>query len=260
MYVKEQGNKQGEILVFIHGGGISGWMCDKQMEHFNDYYCLVPDLPEHGKSINEGPISIKGCANLIVDLIEKKSNGRKVNIVGHSLGAKIVLELLNTRPEIVHRAVVASALCRDMPLMKFSHKLSIYKLTTAMLKVNWILDFQVKQFEVPDKISADSLKKDFQSMTPSILYRIYDEVYQNLVIPAGLQNMNVPTLVVAGEREPKAMKESVKDLVQSIPKSKGVLLIKGQHTYPWVLYDDFNKIIRAWINNKKVSNKQVIQL
>lgn len=93
-----------------------------------------------------------------------------------------------------------------------------------------------------------------------ILYRVYNEVYQNLVIPVGLQNMHVPTLVVAGEREPKAMKESVKDLIQSIPNSKGVLLKNGQHTFPWVMYDDFNEIIRAWINNKEVSNKQVIQL
>ena len=37
--------------MFIHGGGISGWMWHKQVERFSDYHCIAPDSPEYGKNI-----------------------------------------------------------------------------------------------------------------------------------------------------------------------------------------------------------------
>lgn len=260
IYFKETGNKQGKIIVFIHGGGISGWMWDKQLEYFKDYHCIVPDLPEHGRSIGEGLLSLGSSTSLIAEIIDKKANGSKVNVVGHSLGAKIVIELLSTRPELIDHAVVASGLFRDIPYMKVTHKLSIYKLTVAMLKLDWILNLEVKQFKFPDKTSTENLKKDFKSMTPDMLYRIYDELYQNLTIPTVLKNVKVPTLVVAGQREPKAMRQSVKDITDVLPESKGLLIKGGLHTYPWVKYDDFNQIIGAWITNKSIDNKQIIEL
>ncbi|MBL4930551.1 alpha/beta fold hydrolase [Clostridium paridis] len=260
LYFKESGNKQGEIIIFIHGGGISGWMWEKQLEHFKDYYCIVPDLPEHGKTINSGEISIKNSAKLIVELVEKIAKGKKVNVVGHSLGAKIVIELLNSRPEIIDHAVIASALCRPIPFMKLTHKPVIYKLTVEMLKVNWILNFQVKQFKFPPDINSDYLKKDFQDMTPETLFRIYDEIYKHLNIPRELENIYVPTLVVAGGKEPKAMKQSVTDIINILPNAKGIIIKNGLHTYPWVMFDSFNEIIRAWLNNRSIKNEQFFEL
>lgn len=260
LFFKESGNKQGEIIIFIHGGGISGWMWEKQLEHFTDYYCIVPDLPEHGKTINSGEISIKNSAKLIVELIEKVGKGKKVNVVGHSLGAKIVMELLDSKPEIIDHAVIASALCRPMPFMKAAHKPIIYKLTVEMLKINWILNFQVKQFKFPADINSEYLRKDFQDMTPGMLFRIYDEVYQHLNIPKGLENVHVPTLVVAGGKEPKAMRNSVTDMISILPNSKGVIIKNGLHTYPWVMFETFNEIIRAWLGNNNINNEHIIEL
>lgn len=260
LFFKETGNKQGKIIVFIHGGGISGWMWEKQLEHFKDYHCIVPDLPEHGKTINSGEISIKNSAKLIAELIEKTAKGKKVNIVGHSLGAKIVIELLNSTPEVIDHAVIASALCKPMPLMMLMHKPLIYKLTVKMLKVNWILNFQVKQFKLPTDINYDYLKKDFQDMTPEMMYRIYDEVYQHLDIPKELENIHVPTLVVAGEKESKAMKQSVMDIINILPNAKGVIIKNGLHTYPWVMFESFNEILRAWLDDKNINNEQVSKL
>jgi pimeloyl-ACP methyl ester carboxylesterase len=81
MYYKETGNIKMPTIVFVHGGGVSGWMWRRQLEHFGDYHCLVPDLPEHGNSINEGPLSIEDCANRIADLIESRANSHKAHVV-----------------------------------------------------------------------------------------------------------------------------------------------------------------------------------
>lgn len=35
MFVKEAGDQTGPLLVFIHGGGVSGWMWNQQLDYFN---------------------------------------------------------------------------------------------------------------------------------------------------------------------------------------------------------------------------------
>ncbi len=54
----ECGDTSGPLIVFIHGGGVSGWMWKKQLEYFTNYHCLVPDLPGHGNSVNSTTFNI----------------------------------------------------------------------------------------------------------------------------------------------------------------------------------------------------------
>ncbi|MDR3585536.1 MAG: alpha/beta hydrolase, partial [Desulfosporosinus sp.] len=221
MYFEETGNKSKPSIVFIHGGGISGWMWYKQVEHFSDYHCIVPDLPEHGKSINEGRLSIADCANRIADLIESKANNSKAHVVGHSLGGKVVVELLSRRPDLVDHAVIASALFRPMFLLKLIHRPFVYKLTVAMIRNKNILSLTAKQFKVPESFYIEKLKADFKNLTSDSLYMIYDQLYQYQKIPKDLANANVPTLVVAGAKEPGVMKQSVTDIAETLPDAKG---------------------------------------
>lgn len=260
IYFDEKGNKNASTIVFIHGGGVSGWMWGKQLNYFKDYHCLVPDLPEHGENVDGGYISIKESAKQIAELIEKHGNGGRANVVGHSLGAKITAELLSIRPELVTHAVIASALFRSIPLLKLFHRRYIYKLTTYMLKPRRIASWSVKQFKFPDKTYDDSCIREFQGLTADSLYRIYDELYRNLSIPDGLDKIDVPTLVVAGEKEPNAMRKSAADMVKIIPNAEGILMKKGLHTYPWVMHESFNKIVEAWINDKGIDDEAIIRL
>jgi hypothetical protein len=36
LYFKETGKNNDETIIFLHGGGIAGWMWDKQVESFHD--------------------------------------------------------------------------------------------------------------------------------------------------------------------------------------------------------------------------------
>jgi len=238
------GNKNGPSIVFIHGGGVSGWMWKKQLEYFNDYHCIVPDLPEHGKSSNDGLFSISDCARRIADLIESKAHGKKAHVIGHSLGAKILVELLATRPNVIDHAVVASALFRPMPFMRLTHKPFIYTLTTLVLKLRSIISLYMRAFQFPDATYIENARADFQNLTSDRLYRIYDEVYRHLTLPKGLAEVRVPILVIAGE------KESVLDIVSIMPNAHAVFIKKADHTYPWSKHETFNKLIRDFLDGK----------
>lgn len=248
MYFEERGDRTAPAIVFIHGGGVGGWMWEKQLEYFSAYHCLIPDLPEHGKSVNEGHISIKESACRIAELIEKHASTGRADVVGHSLGAKVLVELLGKRPELVKHAVVASALYRPVPLMMLTHKMSVYKLTVKMLKSGWFLNRTVKQFRFPGRDLEAKCAGDFRGQTAESLYRVYDELYRGIVLPDGLGGADVPTLAVAGEKEFKAMKASVDDIVHAMPNAKGLIIKNGLHTYPWAMHREFNRIIDEWIN------------
>ena len=97
-HYEEFGNKEGHLLLFLHGGGVGGWMWDQQIEHFSDYHCLVPTLQGHGCRSAGTSFSIEKSAHELIELIEQKRNGKEVHIVGFSIGGQITVEMLSLAP------------------------------------------------------------------------------------------------------------------------------------------------------------------
>jgi pimeloyl-ACP methyl ester carboxylesterase len=70
LFFESCGPENAKSIVFLHGGGVGGWMWRKQVEALKaDYHCLVPDLPEQGKSTQAGPYTTEGAADSVADLI-----------------------------------------------------------------------------------------------------------------------------------------------------------------------------------------------
>jgi len=102
-------------LFFLHGGGVSGWMWEKQVQHFApNYHCLVPDLPEQGQSSRDTLFSIAKSAEQVSELIDEKACGKQVIVVGFSLGAQVAVQLLSIK--LVDYSIINSALVRPVPL------------------------------------------------------------------------------------------------------------------------------------------------
>src|SRR5215475_1163365 len=96
LYVKESGTVNAPAIVFLHGGGASGWTWDQQVAELGDYRCLVVDLPEHGKSVDVKPFTFENAATQIAEVI--RSHGGKAHVVGLSLGAQTTVKLLSMTP------------------------------------------------------------------------------------------------------------------------------------------------------------------
>ncbi len=260
LHVEITGDQNAPAIVFLHGGGISGWMWNRQVAAFADYCCLVPDLPEHGKSINEQPMTIADSADRIADLIRNNAAGRKAHIIGHSIGAKIIVEILSRHPEVVDHAVIVSALFRPIPFLKILCNRSAYKSTILMLKSKRLLAYQVKQFGFKCKEDQQHLTDDFRRLTVDRLDHIYGELYKHLELPKNLKNAAAPALIIAGEREPAAMHESVQLLASALPNAKGILLRNCKHDIPWRTADSFNRIIREWLNDKPLIDDEILSI
>lgn len=260
IYFEEAGDKNAPTIVFIHGGGMSGWMWKKQREAFGDYHLLIPDLPDHGKSLNEGSITIEDAADRTAELIRARAKGGRAHVVGHSLGGKIIVQMLAEHPETVDRAIVASALFRPMPLLNITMNMPTYRLSVWMLKSKTMLELQARQFNFPDDFYKENFKKEASATTVEMLGRIYSQLNGHLSLPEGLGRAEAPTLVIAGEKEPKAMRLSVADVAHALPNAKACLVRGGRHTFPWEQADVFTAAVRAWLEGGEINNQAIFEL
>src|ERR1700712_1280093 len=101
---------EGEPLLLVHGIAMNaaawGQVIAELAQHF---HVIAPDLFGHGESDKPpGDCSIGAYASVLRDLILALDLGR-VNVVGHSLGGGIAMQLDYQAPELISRMVLVDA-------------------------------------------------------------------------------------------------------------------------------------------------------
>jgi pimeloyl-ACP methyl ester carboxylesterase len=249
LYVKETGSKNAETIIFLHAGAMAGWMWDDQLKSFRDYHCIVPDLPEHGQSNEVKPFTIKNTAEIIMEIINKRALNGKANLVGISLGAQIIVQILSKAPQLVNRAFISGTLINTVPNSKtllnlLDHTINEYapvKDNDFFIKANMRTYNMPKDFFKEFKESTLLLKRDSleRILTENMLFKL----------PDGLEKVEAPILIMTGEKDYKIIKKSANDLLMSLPGSVGYMAPNVGHA--WNLEDSklFNLVLRRWISN-----------
>lgn len=249
IFLQEFNEAQDVSMLFIHGGGLSGWMWDKQIKALNDFHCLVPDLPGHGKSRELQIFSIKECAQLMAALIKSKGHHGKAHVVGHSIGAQILLQLLADSPEVVHTGVVHSALVRSLWGVSSLIKPTV-KLTLPLTRKKWFAKLQAQTLSIP----AEYFPRYYEESKSISAETLAELLRENAAfkLPEGLENNPVPTLVLVGEKERGVMIRSAQDLVSFLPHAEGYIVQSAGHGFNFedpVLY---NEILQAWLAESRL--------
>ena len=209
---EEYGDKTAPLIVFLHGGGVSSWMWDNQIQFFQHYHCLTIDLPEQGKSKNTENFTIHSSAKEVNELIKNKANGKKVIIVGFSLGAQVVIQLVSIQPNLFDYAVINSALVRPQVFYKKMIKPSI-KLTFPFVKNKYFSKLQAKTLYINDRF-FETYFKETSEMKRDTLIRILEE-NMSFKLPNDFQKVTTKILVTVGEKEKAIMKKSAMDIVST---------------------------------------------
>lgn len=252
LYIKETGKNNLETIVFIHGDGMAGWMWDEQLKAFNDYHCLVPDLPEHGRSTDVKPFTIEGAANIIIDIIRYQTPDSKVHLVGLSLGAQIIVQILSTAPDVVDHAFISGALVRSAaPTENFikllNHLIKIY----VPVKNNPLyIGSYLRSYNIPKNLRG-KFRESTRIIKPDSSARIIKEGTL-FKMPTGLENINTPVLVMIGEKDYTIIRESAKNLHNSIPNSEGASALKVGHMWNMENPELFNQVLRCFLNNENL--------
>lgn len=246
-----EGPADAETIVFVHGAGVAGWMWDKQVQALGAYRKVVVDLPDHGMDRARPFGSIEAAADELAATVAEVRAGGRVHLVGHSLGAKIVLELLVRHPNSVASAVVSSALVRPSALVSMLNSHALSALSVWLLKSAWLARKQAEQFAFPDAAMTQAFLADLPNATAENLERPIAAFCARLFLPPGLADVTCPVLVTAGAKEPRAMLASADDIVGSLPNARRVILPDADHTYPWKKHAEYTGILEQWLQERR---------
>jgi pimeloyl-ACP methyl ester carboxylesterase len=268
LYFEEFGAQNPKTIVFLHGGGVGGWMWRGQVSALqNEYHCLIPDLPEQGHNMvnGTGPFEIETAADRIATLIRGHAHTGRAHVVGLSEGAQVTVALLARQPRLVDHAVVSSASLRAIPGGRFySRGLFVwsYRLFMAPFRKNdWWIRLNMQSSAGLSDAFYPEFKLSFQQTT--------QDSFVNMMVastkfrqPLGLENADLPVLVIVGSKEYKEMKASAKDLLHSLPRARGVMVTLGEksslakeHNWAVTAPNFFTETVKAWIENQPLPQK-----
>ncbi|MCK0473194.1 alpha/beta fold hydrolase [Halalkalibacter sp. APA_J-10(15)] len=244
MLYKETGSNEAPLLVLIHGGGVSGWMWDKQVEHFaSNYHIIVPDLPGHGRSKEES-FSIESSALQMNELIKEKKSDKAVIVIGFSLGAQVLVAMLSKEPELIDFAMINSALVKPIPFANILIKSMVPAFPLVRNKT--FSTIQAKSMYI-DETNQEKYYQESRQMKKDVFVRVMQE-NMSFTIPDGFKNVTSNILVTVGEKERKVMKDSMKSLDESNPYAKGHMIPQIGHGFSLANAVAFNEMIEEWLN------------
>ena len=172
-------------VVHVHGFGISGTYLEPTAALLaHRHRTFVPDLPGVGRSIRpERPLDLPGLAHALVGFCDAVGVER-ATFVGNSLGCPIIIEVASRYPERIDRVVLVSPAGgpNNQPL----HRAARQMVTDAPREPLGLVPIAVRDYLRFGFVRGWSL---FQAMTR----------YPTL---ERLRALTVPTLVVAGARDP----------------------------------------------------------
>ncbi|NJP38443.1 alpha/beta fold hydrolase [Alkalicoccus luteus] len=244
MHYTECGEDREVLLMFLHGGGVSGWMWRPQLEKFADsYHCLVPDLPQHGKSNQYTFFSIDEAADECLKLVKRKGREKKVVVVGFSLGAQVVISMLGKKPSLIDAVMINSALVKPVPfagcliqLMKHALRLVKWK---AFSKV------QATYMYLPED-QHEQYYQESRQMTKPAFASVMEE-NMSFCLPESFRSFQGSMLITVGEKERTMMKASLEEMVHRNENSKGMMIADAGHGFSLQAPDLFNTILKTWI-------------
>lgn len=160
---KEFGNLKGPLMMFLHGGGVSGWMWGQQVSYFSEFHCVIVDLPEHGSNMDSKPFSIKIAAELVKSLITERSSGKEVIVIEFSLGSQVLIELLSHHSRFVDIAVINSASVKPIPILKYTIS-PLVRLSFPLIKNRTFAKMQAKTLYIDEKSLNVTTRKAYHSL------------------------------------------------------------------------------------------------
>ncbi|MFW9918323.1 MAG: alpha/beta fold hydrolase [Candidatus Thorarchaeota archaeon] len=248
-YYEMQG--QGPPLIFIHGAAASHDMWKPQVEYFSKTFTtLTYDIRGHQQTEgSEGDYSFEMFADDLYELL-KALEIREPVVCGLSLGGMIAQSYAVRYRDNLHGLVLAdtaisSAMTVSDKITKALYPPSLVKWTMRRMSPEKYADWSFKFFEGVNPEVVEYLKSEQLKMSYDELIKIIDVIYRFKQLP--LESIRVPTLVILGENERKAVFPHADKMVELIPNSRKVLVPDAGHASNLENPEFFNRELEDFV-------------
>ncbi|BBX46953.1 alpha/beta hydrolase [Mycobacterium cookii] len=246
LFVREYGPVGAPAIVFIHGGKMSGWSWEPVVERMQRYHCLVPDLPQYGKSFQHGPFEMSRSADAVAELIRSRAARGRAHVVGFSLGAQVGVQLLATEPKLVDRAVLCGTVINTTRCVRLTQLvLGTISRTTIY---RWVIRRYRKARHVPIAAAkVDEYREDLRLIKDAQFASIV-VASSGFTVPESLDKSDSPTLFLTGAKEARLVRRWAAALAQKMPNGVDRIALGMRHDWPLRYPDLFSRIVENWLN------------
>ena len=225
MIVKEYGKSNKDIIMLLHGGGLSWWNYEEVSEILkSNYHVILPILDGHSGSDRDFT-SIESNANEIIEYIDNNYNGNVKLIGGLSLGAQILLDILSKRDNICEYTIIESALVYPMKMTNKVIESSI-NMSYRLINKKWFSRLQFKSLKIKEEL-FDKYYIDSSNITK-------DNMISFLKANSNYHLKNIKTnksksIVIVGSKERPIMIKSAKIIHDELINSELEILSGYYH-------------------------------
>ena len=225
MKVIEFGQQNPDVIMLLHGGGLSWWNYRETAQLLAEkYHVVLPVLDGHADS--DAPFTtIEDNAARLISWIDVHCCGQILLLGGLSLGGQIVVEMLSQRKDICRYAIIESALVRPMKLTAALIG-PTFGMSYGLIKQKWFARLQAAYLGIPEAL-FDGYFRDTCNISKAdmIAFLKANSLY---TIKPELSKTRGKVKIVAGGKEQKSIRDSAVLLHQAIPGSS-MELLPGLH-------------------------------
>ena len=212
----EYGKENKEVIILLHGGGLSWWNYREVAERLQlKFRVILPILDGHADS-NRDFTTIEANAEEIIAFIDEQFGGSIYLIGGLSLGGQILLEILALREDICRYALVESALVAPS---KLTHALiaPAFGSCYGLIKQKWFSKLQFKSLRIAPELFGEYYRDTCKITKQNMIAFLQENSLYSM--KESLRKCKARVHIVMGEKERSAMKKSAKLIQKNIPGS-----------------------------------------
>ena len=212
----EYGKENDNIILLLHGGGLSWWNYEEVAKSLqNDYHIILPILDGHAES-DKPFTTIEDNADEIIAFIDAHLGGSVFLIGGLSLGGQILLEILSQRNDICKYAIIESALVIPSKLM-YSMIKPAFGSCYGLIQYKWFSKLQFKSLKIKSDL-FDCYFKDTCAISKKdmIAFLQANSLYS---LKESIKNCTAKVYVLIGGKENNTMQKSAKIIHQTLQES-----------------------------------------
>ena len=209
----EYGQEHSEVIILLHGGGLSWWNYKEVAELLqSQYHVVLPILDGHAGSDTDFT-TMEENASEIIKFIQERFDGTVLLIGGLSLGGQILLEILSQHANICQYALIESALVIPS---KFTYSLikPVFGSCYGVIRRKWFSRLQFRSLRIKQALFEDYFR-DTCGITKEnmIAFLQANSLYS---LKDTIENCSAKVYIFVGEKENHAMRKSAKRIQEKI--------------------------------------------
>jgi pimeloyl-ACP methyl ester carboxylesterase len=226
MRVQEFGQQNGDVILLLHGGGLSWWNYREVAQGLAERYRVVlPVLDGHADS--DAPFTtIEDNAARLISYIDAHFGGQVLAIGGLSLGGQIAVEMFSQCPDICRYALIESTLVKPM---KLTHALigPTFGASFGLIKQKWFAKLQAEYLGIPKDLFDDYFRDTCMIRKEDMI--AFLKANSLYTIKPSLTETTAKVMIVAGAKEQKNIRDSAVLLNRAILGSSMKILPGLRH-------------------------------